>query len=115
MQQLRLQTPGGSMDKEAGYENSLLGGYMRHQSTIRRKPIAGMSIGGRLAGMFVENEVLVNRRDADAITYLVDKCGGEVIEPPPIPERPKSLCGLPERDVRDMPRMVKVRIKGEAV
>jgi subtilisin family serine protease len=103
------------MNKEAGYESPLLGGYMRHQGAIRRKPIAGMSIAGRLAGMFVENEVLVNRRDADAIRFLVDKCGGEVIEPPPIPERPKALCGLPERDIRDMPRMVKVRIKGGSV
>ena len=38
------------MDKEAGYENSLLGGYMRHQSTIRRKPIAGMSNPEQMMG-----------------------------------------------------------------
>ena len=100
------------MNKVPGYENSLLGGYMRHQSAIRRKPLGGMSMNGRLAGMFVENELLVNQRDADAIAYLVDKLGGEVVEPAPMPERPQALCGLPTRDIRDMPKMLKVRIKG---
>ena len=63
------------------FERSLLGDYMRHQSAIRSKPVAGISVNGKLAGMFVENEVLVNRRDATGIAFLVDKFGGEAIEP----------------------------------
>jgi hypothetical protein len=65
--------------------------------------------------MFVENEVLVNRRDAAGIAFLVGRFGGEAIEPTPIPERPGALNGAPTRDIRDLPQMLKVRIRGDAV
>jgi hypothetical protein len=61
------------MKTDLATESSPLGDYMRHQTAARRRDLAGISIGGKLAGMFVENEVLVNQRDEKTIAFLVHK------------------------------------------
>ena len=37
---------------------SLLRDYIVHESVIRREALGGIDIGGKLAGMYVENELL---------------------------------------------------------
>lgn len=87
------------MNTEADFEHSLPGDYMCYQSAARSKSLAGISMNGKLVGMFVENEVLLNLHDAEGIALLVDRFGGKVIEPRPIPERPYALDGSPARDI----------------
>lgn len=103
------------MNKETGFENSLLVPYMRHQSVIRRRPHAGVSIGGKLAGMFVENQMLVERRDKATIDFLVQHLDGEPLPSKPLPERPRALHAAKPRDIRDMPEMITVRIRGDQI
>jgi len=95
------------------FEDPLLRDYMAHQSTARQLPLVGISIGRKLAGMFVQNELVVNQRDQAAIAFLVDRFGGEVIQPEPVPERPRGLESAKRRDVDRMPRMVTVKIKAD--
>lgn len=101
--------------KEMQFDNALLGSFMRHQSVIRKRPHAGMAIGGKLAGMFVENEILVDRRDQASLDFLVRRLHGEALPPRPMPERPRELHRAKARDIHDMPEMINVRIRGEAV
>ena len=61
------------MKTESATESAPLRDYMRHQTAARRRDLAGISIGEKLAGMFVENEVLVNQRDEKTIAFLVHK------------------------------------------
>jgi subtilisin family serine protease len=94
---------------------SLLRDYMARQSAGRRVDLAGISIGGKLAGMFVENDVLVNQRDDKSIAFLVDSCGGTVVPAKPLPERPRELANTQRREIIGMPQMVTVKVKGDAV
>ena len=100
---------------EGQLDNGLLASFMRHQSTVRKRPHAGMAIGGKLAGMFVENEVLVDRRDQATLDFLVRHLHGEVLPPWQMPERPRDLHRARVRDIREMPEMVNVRIRGDVV
>jgi len=101
------------MKADNSFKDSLLRDYMLHRSAASRLPLAGMTMGRTLAGMFVENELLVNERDDGAIALLVDRFGGDVIPPKPLPERPRELHCATARDTQGMPQMVTVRIKGE--
>jgi hypothetical protein len=95
--------------------HALLASYMRHQSVIRKRPHAGFAIGGKLAGMFVENEILVDRRDREAIDFLVRRLHGEALPAWQMPEPPREMRRDRLRDVRDMPETINVRIRGEDV
>jgi hypothetical protein len=94
-------------------QQSLLRDYMLHQSTVRQKDLAGFTLGGKLGGMFVENEILVNQRDEATIVFLVDRFGGELIPSDPLPDKPRGFEPRRERSLEGMPQMVKVKIKGQ--
>lgn len=96
-------------------DNPLLRDFIRHQSAQAARPLAGAALRGRLAGMFVDNEILVTRRDRATLDYLVNELGGEIIEPPPLPARPRILEDRPLRDISGMPEWVRVQINGETV
>jgi subtilisin family serine protease len=103
------------MKTKIGIGNPLLRDYMRHQSAQRARPLGGAALRGRVAEMFVDNEILVARRDNATIDYLVSKLGGELIEPKPVPARPRVLECLTPGNVERMPRWARVRIKGDDV
>jgi hypothetical protein len=103
------------MNKPIDIGTSLLQDFMRHQSAERSRPLGGAAVRGRMAGMFVDNEILVPRRERATIEYLVDTFGGVVVEPRPLPPRPRELEGLPMRSVDGMPEWVRVKINGERV
>ena len=48
-------------------KESPLQDYMVHQSVARRTTICGISLGGKLEGMFVENQITVNDREEASI------------------------------------------------
>lgn len=105
------------MKSRVGFESSLLKSYMRHQSAGRTVPLAGIVLGGKVEGMFVENEILVNARDTAALDFLVDRLDGEVIPARPLPERPREMRGAQRRDIdpERLPQMVTVKIRGDDV
>ena len=94
---------------------SLLQDYMTHQSAVRRISLNGISVRGKLSGMFVENQIVVNAREEASIRFLVDRCGGEVLPTQPLPKKPRGLETGREHSIEDMPTMVGVKIKGEDV
>ncbi len=101
----------------AAFESELLQSYMRHQSVGRSCPLAGIALGGKVEGMFVENEILVNARDTATLDFLVDRLGGEVVAAKPLPDRPREMHGAPRRDIDParLPQMVTVKIRGDDV
>ena len=96
-------------------KQSLLRDYILHQSAIRNKNLAGLTIGGKLEGMFVENEILVNARNERTIDFLINKLEGEVIPPKPLPPKPRGFESRRARSLEGMPQIITVKIKGENV
>jgi hypothetical protein len=105
------------MRTTVGFDSVLLESYMRRQSAGRRVPLGGIALGGRVEGMFVENEILVNARDTATLDFLVDRFGGQVAPVRPLPEPPGEMRHALRRNVDPdrLPHMVSVTIRGDDV
>lgn len=104
------------MEARIGIGNSLLRDFIRHRGALSSaRPLAGAALNGRLAALFVDNEILAMRRDHATLDFLVRHCGGELIEAPPLPPRPAQLEGKSLRDITHMPEWVRVRIGGDDI
>jgi hypothetical protein len=111
------QATEATMESRVGFESSLLKSFMRRQSAGRTVPLGGIALGGKVEGMFVENEILVNARNTAALDFLADRCGGEVMPARPLPEPPRSLRGAQRRDIdpERLPQTLTVKIRGDDV
>jgi len=85
--------------------------WTQGRSRGRAKPIEAVETDGRPRSVFVADEVLVDGKDHDLISELVERYGAEVVPRKPLPQPPEGMGPKSGVDVEGMPLPALLRVK----
>src|SRR5688500_4603869 len=77
--------------------------WTRGRSRGRARPLDAVEVDGRPRSVFVADEVLVDGKDHDLISELVERYGAEIVPRKPLPRPPEGMGPKSGVDVECMP------------
>ena len=85
--------------------------WTRGRSRCRARPLDAVEVDGRPRSVFVADEVLVDCKDHDLISELVERYGAEIVPRKPLPRPPEGMGPKSGVDVEGMPLPALLRVK----